>query len=233
MNFRDLSYFRAFLDIEDFDLWLDRGHFVGGECAMQHCDPICRIKACGFIAIEVETGNPYAAYYEEAFHSEGTEFKVFGAELHALPEPLKELILTAALDEPAILESDILAVYDRNWIANNPDLDVRSLENSPARALLKSPHIRHRFRKMLDNIDFWNLHMSLMTDSKMYLDRGYLVGGDCRPSLCGFVAIEAATGRPYAAYSLGDDYQFFGASAQSLPAPLKEQITKYESWVLE
>lgn len=75
--------------------------------------------------------------------------------------------------------------------------------------------------------------MSLMTDSEMSLDRGYLVGGDCRPNICGFVAIEAATGRPYAAYSLDNDYQFFGASPQSLPAPLRERITKYESWVLD
>ena len=92
--------------------------------------------------------------------------------------------------------------------------------------LFDAPSERQRFRTIMRQDQL--TYLRRMVAGSMKFEDGYALSAGCWPHRCnervGFIAIEVATGRPFAAISNECGFQAFGSAADDLPAPMKGLI---------
>jgi hypothetical protein len=106
--------------------------------------------------------------------------------------------------------------------------DVTRWAGVRAYEVLEDASERLRFRTIIGDDDLNHLRTSLQLSQPMEETGGFLTGWGCWPHLCGprpaFLALEVATGKPYAAYVMNCQLITFGAPLDKLPAALLAQI---------
>lgn len=109
-----------------------------------------------------------------------------------------------------------------------PEKEVLRWDGVRVSQLFEDPTERIRFTPILTNEQLERLRHHLFMASKMTLSDGFIIGwGFARrhgATHFGYIAIEVATGRPFAAYSVCGELSVFGALETDLPQPLRDLI---------
>jgi hypothetical protein len=117
---------------------------------------------------------------------------------------------------------------DTGIVMAGADADVLRWVGQPASQLLEAADERVRFRTVIDGENLNHLRTSLWMGDDMYLSRGFVLGWGFWPrngdSRFGYVGIEVATGKAWAAYEVDGDLFAFSAARLGLPTPMVAMI---------
>lgn len=123
---------------------------------------------------------------------------------------------------------------DSGVVAAGADDVVLAHIGQTAFSVLEDPAERVRFGRLMGREEMDQLRASLkMGHQEMWQDAGFVLGWGFRPhhgdGRFGYIAIEVATGKPYAVYSRDGSLTVFGSQPDDLPGPLSDLVTQNEA----
>ncbi|MEM8790503.1 MAG: hypothetical protein AAGE80_02710 [Pseudomonadota bacterium] len=135
-------------------------------------------------------------------------------------------------------DADITIVYESEAGASPAGAgeDVTRWNGSYPFSILEDPSERLRFLSVMnrEEMDMLRTSLSIASPNKTSIHDGFLVGAGCWPRRCGewsgFLAIELATGAPFAALLRCETLETYGLEGEgTMPAPLLAMIANERS----